>query len=382
MMGSLVCALAPNMFVLILGRVLHGLGGGGLTSTGMVVLGDIAAPKDRGKYYGYFSATYTTAGACGPVLGGCDRRISALVGDLLDEHPTRVAGAGADATLLRKLPRHDRPHRLDFLGALLIMTASSPSCWRSAWAACSYPWTSPPILALFAVALVVGIGFIVRLRTAPEPLIPLSILSDREARLSVIVNAFGWGPIVGLHIFLPIYLQNIVGMAPALAGITVLMLAVTLNVSAGVNGWLLPRRERYKTIPILGLLLAIVAVLALAWRADRVSLWEFEALLFLIGLGFGCMPPLSATVLQNNVSIHTFGSAVATMQFSRNLYATIIVAVFGVLVLAGAESIAGTVTQYSVEGFRRVFMAVAASFAIALIAVVMLEEKPLQTTHV
>ena len=70
MAGSLVCALAPNMFVLILGRVLHGLGGGGLTSTGMVVLGDIAAPRDRGKYYGYFSAVYTTAGACGPVLGG------------------------------------------------------------------------------------------------------------------------------------------------------------------------------------------------------------------------------------------------------------------------------------------------------------------------
>src|SRR3990170_7845699 len=70
MLGSLVCALAPNMFVLILGRVLHGLGGGGLTSTGMVVLGDVASPKDRGKYYGYFSATYTTAGACGPALGG------------------------------------------------------------------------------------------------------------------------------------------------------------------------------------------------------------------------------------------------------------------------------------------------------------------------
>ena len=64
--GSLVCALAPNMVVLILGRVLHGLGGGGLASTGMVVLGDVAAPKDRGKYYGYFSVIYTTAGALGP----------------------------------------------------------------------------------------------------------------------------------------------------------------------------------------------------------------------------------------------------------------------------------------------------------------------------
>src|SRR5580658_10455863 len=68
--GSLVCALAPNLLVLILGRVIHGIGGGGLTSMGMIVLGDLAAPKDRGRYYGYFSVTYTSAGACGPALGG------------------------------------------------------------------------------------------------------------------------------------------------------------------------------------------------------------------------------------------------------------------------------------------------------------------------
>ena len=70
MAGSLICALAPSMAVLILGRVVHGLGGGGLTSTGMVVLGDVAAPKERARYYAYFSIVYTTAGACGPALGG------------------------------------------------------------------------------------------------------------------------------------------------------------------------------------------------------------------------------------------------------------------------------------------------------------------------
>ena len=76
-------------------------------------------------------------------------------------------------------------------------------------------------------------------------------------------------------------------------------------------------------------------------------------LLFLIGCGFGCMPPLAATALQNNVSIHTFGSAVATMQFSRNLLATMLVAVFGVLVLTGMDVAGGkAVDQYSVDGFR------------------------------
>ena len=380
MIGSLVCALAPNMVVLILGRVLHGFGGGGLTSTGMVVLGDIAAPKDRGKYYGYFSATYTTAGACGPALGGAISQYLHWSVIFWMNIPLGLLAIALTLTLLRHLPRHDRPHKLDVLGAGLIMTASSSFMLALSMGGVNYPWSSTPILALLAVAIVLGVGFILRLRTAPEPLIPLSILSDREARLAIMANAFGWAPVVGLHIFLPMYLQNIVGLAPAPAGLAVLVLAVTLNISAGVSGWILPRRERYKTIPVAGMVLAIGSMLALAWRAESMTLLEFEALLVLIGIGFGCMPPLAATALQNNVSIHTFGSAVATMQFSRNLFATMLVAVFGALILTGSGTVAAT--QYSVEGFVRVFLAVAASFAISLIAMVLLAEKPLEARHV
>ena len=70
MAGSLVCALAPNMLTLIFGRAFHGLGGGGLATMGMVVLGDLVSPKERGRYYTYFAVAYTTAGGCGPALGG------------------------------------------------------------------------------------------------------------------------------------------------------------------------------------------------------------------------------------------------------------------------------------------------------------------------
>ncbi len=380
MVGSIVCALAPNMFVLILGRVLHGFGGGGLTSTGMVVLGDVASPKDRGKYYGYFSVVYTTAGALGPVLGGIIAEYLHWSFIFWMNLPLGVIAMVLTLTLLRKLPRHDRPHKLDFLGAALIMAASSSFMLALSMGGVNYPWNSTPILALFAAALLLGIGFIVRLRTAPEPLIPLSILGDRDARLAIAANAFGWAPIVGLHIFLPMYLQNIVGMSPATAGLSVLVLAAMLNISAGITGTILPRFKRYKTIPILGLMLAIVAVLTLAWRAKSMTIWEFEVLLFLIGIGFGCMPPLAATALQNNVSIHTFGSAIATMQFCRNLLATMLVAIFGVIVLAAAGG--PNTGQYSVEGFAYVFLAVAASFSASLVAVLLLNEKPLQTSNV
>jgi EmrB/QacA subfamily drug resistance transporter len=383
MTGSLVCALAPNMFVLIFGRVLHGLGGGGLTSTGMVVLGDIAAPRDRGKYYGYFSATYTTAGACGPVLGGFIAEYLHWSVIFWMNIPLGLLAVALTLTLLKRLPRHEQPHRLDFLGALLVMTASVAFMLALSMGGVRYPWSSPPILALFAVAVVVGAAFIWRLLTAPEPLIPLAILGDREARLSVMANAFGWAPIVGLHIFLPIYLQNIVGMQPAAAGLSVLMLAVALNISAGVTGTILPRQEHYKRIPMAGLGLAVLAATFLGWRASSMTFWEFEVLLFLIGIGFGCLPPLAATTLQNNVSIHTFGSAVATMQFSRNLFATLVVAVFGVLVLEGTTGgqVVGA-AQYSAEGFGRAFFAAAASFAVSLVAVVLMHERPLQTKHV
>jgi len=382
MMGSLVCALAPNMVVLILGRVLHGLGGGGLTSTGMVVLGDVAAPKDRGKYYGYFSVVYTTAGALGPALGGAIAEYLHWSVIFWMNIPLGIVAVAMTFTLLRGLPRHDRPHKLDFLGAALIMAASSSFMLALSMGGVNYPWLSTPILALFGAAALLGTAFIVRLRTAPEPLIPLSILSNRDARLAIGANAFGWGPIVGLHIFLPMYLQNIVGLAPASAGLSVLMLAVTLNITAGITGTILPRRERYKTIPIVGLTLAIAAVLMLAWRAKSMALPEFEGLLFLIGAGFGCIPPLTATALQNNVSIHTFGSAVATMQFSRNLFATMLVAIFGAIILSGVSQTGGaTAAHYSVEGFVHVFLAVAVSFAVSLAAILLLDEKPLETKH-
>jgi EmrB/QacA subfamily drug resistance transporter len=378
MLGSLVCALAPNIYVLILGRVLHGFGGGGLTSTGMVVLGDIAAPRDRGKYYGYFSITYTTAGACGPALGGAIAEYLHWSVIFWMNIPLGIIAMAMTMRLLRRLPRHDRPHKLDFVGASLIMTASSSFMLALSMGGVNYPWTSAPIIGLLIAAFVLGTAFIVRLRTAPEPLIPLAILGDREARLAVAINAFGWAPIVGLHIFLPIYLQNIVGMQPAAAGLSVLLLAVTLNISAGITGTILPNLVHYKRITMAGLVLAIAAMLVLAFRATSVSLLEFEILLFLIGCGFGTMPPLAATALQNNVSVHTFGSAVATMQFTRNLFATMIVAVFGVLVLSGTDTATGTAAaHYSVEGFFRVFLAVAASFAVSLAAIMLLTEKPL-----
>ncbi len=133
------------MLMLICGRVVQGCGGGGLTAIGQMILGDIAAPKDRAKYYVYFSIAFTTAGACGPALGGwiCDHLHWRMI--FLWNFPLCVIAVVLTLTVLRRLPRHDRPHKLDFFGAVLMMAASSSFMLALNLGGVRYPWLSGPV---------------------------------------------------------------------------------------------------------------------------------------------------------------------------------------------------------------------------------------------
>ena len=388
MAGSLVCALAPDMLTLIFGRALHGLGGGGLSTMGAIVLGDVVAPKERGRYYAYFAVVYTTAGALGPALGGFfsdHLQWSAIFWFNILLGCTALVVTGI---LLRRLPRHERPHRLDVIGAALIVTASISFMLAVNLGGVRYPWTSPPVLGLFAVAAAVGLLFVRRLLTAPEPLIPIAILKNRQVRYATGGHAFGWASIVGLNIFMPQYLQNVIGLTPTGAGLTLVIFMIALNISAGTAGFLLGRVVHYKLLPMAGLSVAICAILVLAWNVDRVNLVWFEVLLVVIGLGFGAMPGLTQVVVQNSVERHQLGISVGTMTFTRNLLATFMVAVFGAIVAgfaikaSGSGELGGALAQdaaMAAEAYRRVFFATAATMTVALISIFLIEEKPLQS---
>jgi hypothetical protein len=158
---------------------------------------------------------------------------------------------------------------------------------------------------------------------------------------------------------------------------------VALNTSAGFAGQVLGRVRHYKLLPMGALLVSIGTVATLGWRADTMTPLSFEIMLILIGAGFGPLPSLTAVAMQNMVARHQLGISVGTMNFSRNLYATMLIAVFGAIVLAG--TVVGqpldSVLQagISATAFGRVFFVAAASMSIALIAIVLMEEKPLQT---
>jgi len=182
------------------------------------------------------------------------------------------------------------------------------------------------------------------------------------------------------------YLQGVVGLSPTQAGSSLVAFMLAMNACAGLAGQVLGRVHRYKRLPIVGVAISIAAVVSLAWHADTMTTLAFELTLFVIGAGFGPVPSLTAVAMQNVVARHQLGISVGTMNFSRNLYATMLIAVFGAIVLTGAAPGGGllrdavtTGMAQPAEAFRRVFIAAAVSMTVALAAIIALEEKPLQT---
>jgi MFS family permease len=381
MTGSLISASSSTMLMLICGRIVQGCGSGGLVTSAQMILGDIAAPKDRAKYYAYFSVAFTSAGGLGPALGGwiCDHLYWWVI--FIWNVPLCLIAVALALTVLRRLPRYDRPHRLDVIGAVLIMAASSSFMLALNLGGVRYPWLSLPVLALAACAVLLGSAFVVRLLTAIEPLIPISILSDPASRLAILSNCFGWGSIIALNIFLPMYLQTVLRWSATDSGLSLVILMVTLNASAGLSSQVIGRVKHYKALPTACLVLAVAAVIALALSASAMTPLKFQIILFLIGVGFGPTAPLTQVALQNTVAVRHLGTAVGTMNFGRTLMGSVLVAVFGAVVLAGVHGPAGegarTLTGTSASTFAEVFFATAGTLSIALLALIRLEEKPL-----
>jgi MFS family permease len=159
---------------------------------------------------------------------------------------------------------------------------------------------------------------------------------------------------------------------------------LTLNSAAGLSSQLLGRVRRYKFLPLCFLFVGLGAVVALALSANGMTSLRFEVILLLIGIGFGPTAPLTQVALQNTVPVHDLGAALGTMNFTRTLIATILIAIFGAIVLAHApvDARGGTLSQNflgsaSAATFSIVFFIIAATLAISFLSVFLLEEKPL-----
>jgi EmrB/QacA subfamily drug resistance transporter len=388
-LGSIACAVAPTMLFLILARALQGIGGGGLIALAQTIVGDVIPPKERGRYQVYFASVFMTASLLGPVLGG-----------FIAEHLHWSAifwinlPLGAIAFViafhgLKKLPRHDRPRRLDLLGALLLVSATVSLLMALNWGGIRHPWLSGPVLGLFAASAVLWVLFAARMRLAPEPLIPPGVLHNPVVRMGTLSAFFGMGTYIGLTIYLPVYFEAVRGLPASLSGLALIPLMAGTVCGATLSGQTMARVKHYKRLPMAGLLVAMGAAGALAAMGRDLPISAVEVLLAVISIGLGTLLPVTLVTTQNAVPPHEMGTATGTANFFRSLGGAFIVAVFGAIVLGGtgmggAVSFETLVASAAGSGvdladvFAWVFIATMAGFGLALAFLFRMEERPLR----
>jgi EmrB/QacA subfamily drug resistance transporter len=381
-LGSVACALAPSMLVLIVARALQGVGGGGLISLAQTVIADVVAPKERARYQGLIASVFVASSVLGPVLGGVFAQKLHWSLIFWINLPLGLAALWMTERALRRLPRHERPHRLDLVGAALIVAATVCFLLALSWGGVRQPWGSPPILGLIGASLVLSVLFAWRLTVAPEPFLPLSVLRQPVVALGTAAACFAMGTFIGLSIYVPVYLEAARGLTASQSGLALIPLMAGVILGATTAARLMARIRHYKRPPLAGLALAVSGCLALAPHPVELPFPLALLLLGLVGTGIGTVLPVTTVAIQNAVPMHQLGTATGVMSFFRALGGAIAGAGFGALVLGGARSHEGAPLALAGDPdsvFRVMFLTAAAGFAVSFLWLTLMAERPLRS---
>ncbi|QPC92759.1 MDR family MFS transporter [Mesorhizobium sp. INR15] len=381
--GSLVSALAPNMFVLVLGRAIQGAGGGGLFALTQTVIGDLVPPRERARYAAWISGTWAVASIAGPLLGGtfAEHLHWSLI--FWINIPLGLLAMAIINNPLKKLPIAAKNHRIDGLGAVLLVVATAMLLLALNWGGSEYPWLSREILALLAASAVFWSAFAIRLLRAAEPLISLDVLKNPIVLAGTLSMFLLQAANIGLAVYLPVYLQSIIGLSVSESGIAMLGLLLGTVAGATFSGRTIPRFVHYKRIAMVGVIFSILCLGLLSLVAGHASLLVVEILTVCIGLGSGTTFPVATVSVQNAVDRMHLGVATGVLTFLRSLGSALGVAMLGAVALGYGLPLAGEGVQaagqvVSAVPFVMIFLVAAAILLLALITLALMPEKALR----
>jgi EmrB/QacA subfamily drug resistance transporter len=381
--GSLVAALAPNMLMLILGRAIQGIGGGGLFALAQIVIGDLVPPKERARYAAWISGTWAVASIAGPLLGGtfAEHLHWSLI--FWVNLPLGLLAMAIINKPLKKLPIAAHRHSIDWAGAALLVTATSLLLLALNWGGGTYAWGSPEILGLAAASTLFWAVFALRLAKAAEPLISLNVLRNAIVLAGALSLFMLQAASIGLSVYLPVYLQTYLGLTASASGIAMLGLLLGTVAGAATSGKLIPRFVHYKRLALAGVGFGAVCVALLAYVAGNASLATVIILTTCVGIGTGTTFPVATISVQNAVEHAYLGVATGVLTFMRSLGGALGVALLGA-VAAGyglpliGEGSATKVQIASATPFAAVFAVSFGLLVATLVALSLMPEKPLR----
>ena len=333
LIGSVLSGIAQSMEQLIVFRAIQGLGAGGLMVMALTIIGDILSPRERGRYQGYVGAVFALSSVAGPFIGGFFTDHLTWRWVFYINVPIGIVALIVTTTALN-LPFLRQPHKVDYAGAGLLVSAVTALLLVTVLGGSEYPWGSAQIVGLaLAGALLSGL-FLFRERRAAEPILPLRLFRNRTYTLTGLGGFVLGLSMFGGIVFLPLFLQVVTGATATNSGLLILPLMVGIIGSSITTGRLITRSGRYRRYPITGMALTSVALLLLSTMDSSTTRLESSAFMLLLGLGLGMVMQVLVIAVQNAVEHRDLGVATSTTAFFRSLGGAFGTAVFGAILTA------------------------------------------------
>ncbi|WP_329135863.1 MFS transporter [Streptomyces sp. NBC_00670] len=343
-LASAAAGLSQNPGMLIVCRVVQGIGVGGLSALAQIVMAAMIAPRERGRYSGYLGATFAVATVGGPLLGGVITDTSWLgwrwcfyVG---------VPFAVIALIVLQKtlhLPTLKRDVKVDWAGATFVAAAVSLLLIWVTFAGDKYDWVSWQTYVMVGGSVILGAVFVLVEAKASEPIIPLRLFRNRTITLASLASLFVGVAMFTGTVFFSQYFQLARDKSPTMSGVMTIPMIGGLFLSSTVSGQFITRTGRWKGWLVSGGVLVTAGLGLLGTIRYDTDYWKMAIFMAMLGLGIGMMMQNLVLCTQNQVEPSDLGSASSTVTFFRSLGGAIGVSALGAVM-------AHRITDYVMDG--------------------------------
>jgi len=323
-------------------RALQGIGAGGLTALGTVLIADIISPRERGRYMGLMGAVMGVSMVGGPLLGGVltdsslGWRANFFVG-----LPFAIAAIVVLQRTLHLPPLRRRVVRIDYLGAGLISVGIALLLLWITFAGDSFAWISWQTAAMVGGSVLTLALAVWAEHRAAEPIIPLHLFRNRTLVLAVVASVAVGIAMFGTSVFLGQYMQLARGKTPTESGLMTIPMILGMLVASTLSGQVITRTGRYKRFMLVGASLLTVGLGLMGTIHYDTSFLLVSVYMVVLGAGVGMLMQNLVLAAQNTLHVSEVGSGTATVAFFRTLGGAIGVSALGAILSSRSTDMIG-----------------------------------------
>jgi EmrB/QacA subfamily drug resistance transporter len=337
MAGSILCAVAWSMPVLIMFRALQGLGAGAVLPMTNTIAGDVYGLAERAKVQGYLASMWATSAALGPTLGGLLSQYATWRWIFWINIPVGLVAVVIFRRSFDELQTQRKSPPIDYPGAALLSGGCALIILCLLEGGDEWAWTSALSIAILTGGVVLLAAFVAVERRVLAPILPLWVFTRRVLLASSLVASCVGAVLIGLGAYVPTFAQGVLGASPIIAGLTLATLSFGWPAAAALSGRLY-LRIGFRLTGLIGCVFVVSGTVLVTIAVEVTSLPLLAGACFVVGGGIGMVAVPALIAAQSSVKTAERGLVTGQNLFFRALGSALAVAGFGAVANASLGS--------------------------------------------